>query len=118
MMKPLRIVIVEDDDDSRTALQELLELLGYEVSTAADGVSGRELILAVRPDVALVDVGLPGLNGYQIAAQVRHFPELACTRLIALTGWGPETAEKALAAGFDRQATKPLDFDELDSLLH
>lgn len=112
------VVIVEDDKDARESLQQVLELLGYEVSAAGDGVSGSELIRARRPDVALVDVGLPGLNGYQVAAGVRSDPDLAGTKLVALTGYGRETEEQALAAGFDEQATKPLDLDALERLLH
>lgn len=115
--KRLWIVIVEDDDDSRSALSELMTLLGHHVSAASDGVSGRALILKLRPDVALVDLRLPGLSGYELATQVRQFPETAHTRLIAITGSGPETRERALAAGFDVQATKPLDIDVLESLL-
>jgi len=115
--KRLWIVIVEDDDDSRIALSELLTQFGHHVSSASDGVRGRALILTMRPDVALVDLGLPGLSGYELATHVRQVPETSRTRLIALTGWGPETREQALAAGFDAQLTKPLELDELESLL-
>jgi len=112
-----RVVIVEDDKDAREALAELLELMGHEVSTAADGVAGRDLILAVRPDLALVDVGLPGMNGYEVASALRAAPGLEGTKLVALTGYGRETEPRALAAGFCRQMTKPLDFSALENLL-
>ena len=85
---PRRILIVEDSRDSRDMLRILLEHAGHEVHEAADGPSGVEAILRVQPDIALVDVGLPGLDGYELARQVRTRAAGHPMRLVALTGYG------------------------------
>jgi CheY-like chemotaxis protein len=115
---PRRVVlVVEDGPDNRETLQELLELLGHEVHTAVDGVEGVERALALRPDVALVDIGLPRLDGFEVARRLRA--ELgAGVFLVALTGYGqPEDRARALAAGFDMHLTKPMDLDALERTL-
>ena len=105
----LRIVIVEDNDDNRDMLVELLRSEGHMVWAADNGVSGAELILAERPDVALVDVGLPGLDGFGVASKVRE--EVAgLVRLVALTGYGlPQDRTRAADAGFDCHVLKPIE---------
>ncbi len=113
-----RIVIVEDNADSRRMLEALLRLDGYQVAVAEEGQQGLELILHQRPEIALVDIGLPGLDGYQIARRVRE--ELKCTeiRLIALTGYGQAEDRKSVKeAGFDGHLIKPLKPEELAQLL-
>ena len=113
-----RIVIVEDNADSRAMLEALLRLDGYQVAVAEDGQQGLDLILHQRPDIALVDIGLPVLNGYQIAQRVRQ--ELGNTemRLIALTGYGRAEDRKAVReAGFDGHLVKPLKPEELARIL-
>jgi signal transduction histidine kinase len=113
-----RIVVVEDNRDARECLQVLLQLRGHDVHVASDGIAGRDLILATHPDVAFLDVGLPTLDGYQVAAQVRAEMGLSGTRLVALTGYGgPETRERALAAGFDEHLTKPVTLAQLERVL-
>ena len=103
----LRIVLVEDNDDAREAVRLMLELDGHEVYDAASGPRGLEIILAQRPDVALIDIGLPGLDGYAVAAGIRA--ESVPVRLIALTGYGqPEDQRRAIAAGFDAFVVKPI----------
>lgn len=117
--RPLRIAIVEDNTDSRTTLQTLLELDGHEVRSAADGQQGVDLILAWQPDVALVDIGLPGLDGFEVGRTVRTRMNGSGNTskrisLVALTGYGlPSDREKILAAGFDTHLVKPLKRAEL-----
>ena len=114
--RPLEIVLVEDNADIRDTLRVLLELKGHKVEEAEDGPSGRDLILSRRPSVALVDIGLPGLDGYQLARELRARPSK--TRLIAMTGYGrPEDRRQALEAGFDAHLVKPVDFEDLTRLL-
>jgi signal transduction histidine kinase/CheY-like chemotaxis protein len=108
------ILLIEDNTDSRESLSELLELVGHEVRAAADGPEGLRLAAERRPDVAIVDVGLPGLSGYEVARRLRASLGDS-VRLIALTGYGqPEDRRRALDAGFDAHVTKPVDIDELD----
>lgn len=113
----LHILLVEDNDDNREALKELLELEGYRVDIARDGTAGVEQAVALRPDIAIVDIGLPGISGYEVARQVRG----ALGRniaLIALTGYGqPEDRQRTLEAGFDAHLTKPVGYSELAETL-
>jgi two-component system CheB/CheR fusion protein len=115
---PLRVVIVEDNDDSRMMFCELLELSGFECHTASTGPTGLELITEQRPDVALVDVGLPGLDGLELAKILRQDPRNANMTLIALTGYGQREDRKATRdAGFDTHLVKPVDVEALFNLL-
>jgi signal transduction histidine kinase/ActR/RegA family two-component response regulator len=116
-VSPRHILIVEDGVDHRETLQELLEAEGHAVITAADGEGGVEQALALRPEVALVDIGLPRLDGYEVARRIRQAigPGIL---LIALTGYGqPDDKARAWAAGFDVHVTKPLDLDVLERLI-
>jgi len=114
----LRIVLVEDNADARDMLCALLELDGHQVETAIDGVEGAALIQAIRPDVALIDIGLPKLDGYQVAQAIRGNEQCRGVYLVALTGYGqPQDQQQALAAGFDAHQVKPVDFDKLRRLL-
>ncbi len=115
---PCHVLVVEDGADAREALRLLLECSGHRVEVAADGRRGIELALAGRPDVALVDIGLPGVDGYEVARRVRAEPAGKGIRLIALTGYGqPEDVRRALEAGFDAHLTKPVDPDALAAVL-
>jgi CheY-like chemotaxis protein len=109
----LRILIIEDNADGREMMRLMLELLGHEVLVAADGEEGVEMALGWHPEVAVIDIGLPRLNGYEVARRLRR--ELGCELfLITQTGYGrPEDREQALAAGFDVHLTKPVDPVEL-----
>lgn len=112
-----RIALVEDNADSREMLYKLLQLDGYEVFAARDGLEGVELVVQHQPEVALVDIGLPGIDGYEVARRVR---EALGDRilLIALTGYGREEDRRAvLTAGFDEHLVKPLDPDDLIRIL-
>jgi signal transduction histidine kinase/CheY-like chemotaxis protein len=114
---PRHILIVEDGADHRESLQELLEAQGHRVDTAIDGEGGVERALAVRPEVALVDIGLPRLDGYEVARRIRGALGSKIF-LIALTGYGqPDDRARAAAAGFDVHITKPLDFRVLERLI-
>jgi signal transduction histidine kinase/DNA-binding response OmpR family regulator len=115
----LRVVVVEDNEDIRDTLKDLLEMCGHEVEVAEDGTSGVEMTLAAQPDVALIDIGLPGLDGYEVARRLRaQMTGPQRTRLIALTGYGqPDDRRRALEAGFDDHLVKPVDFDDLTRLL-
>jgi len=112
-----RILIVEDNDDARQMLRHLLELSGHEVHEAEDGVRGLEQALVLRPDAVVIDLGLPGLDGYQVAQRIRAAGRRDVV-LIAVTGYGQqEDRLRSSAAGFDAHLTKPLDPTALDALL-
>jgi len=113
-----RVLIVEDNPDASDALHMLLELLGHKVRVVRDGPSALEAVRANAPDVALVDIGLPGMDGYEVARRARPLATPGRMTLIALTGYGrDEDKARALAAGFDYHLTKPVDVDALRSLL-
>ena len=112
-----KVLVIEDQADARRALQRLLQVWGHEVSTAEDGVRGLELATSEPPDVALVDVGLPGLDGYEVARRIRATLGDS-VHLVALTGYGqPEDRELAYSAGFNVHLIKPVDRDELTHAL-
>jgi two-component system CheB/CheR fusion protein len=112
------VLIVEDNSDSREMLESLLRMDGYEVRTAEDGPQGYEAILAHRPDVALVDIGLPGMNGYEVARRIRAEMVGRPIRLVALTGYGRAVDRDAVSeAGFDEHLVKPVDPDDLVRVL-
>ncbi len=114
--RALRIVIVDDNDDIRQTLRDLLEAQGHTVSEAQDGHAGIKLVLEIGPEVALVDIGLPGLDGYEVVRRLRAKmpPGEKRTRLIALTGYGQaDDRRRALEAGFDAHLVKPVDLQEL-----
>lgn len=113
-----RVLIVEDNDDARDMLRTLLELRGHIVAEAADGPSALERLASFRPDVALIDVGLPGLDGYALARLVRERLAAQPVRLVAVTGYGQaQDRQRALDAGFDRHVTKPVDPLALERLV-
>lgn len=115
---PQRIVVIEDNHDVCRMLCALLQLSGHEVAASGDGQNGVELIRTLQPDTAFVDVGLPLLNGYEVATQVRADPACRHVRLIAMTGYGqPEDRRRALSAGFDAHLIKPVRSEQLIQLL-
>ncbi len=112
-----RILIIEDNTDGRETLRTLLELLGHRVETAEDGVKGLDKALSWRPEIALIDIGLPVLDGYEVARQLRRALGHSIT-LIAHTGYGqPEDRRRAFEAGFEAHLVKPVDLHELFHLL-
>jgi signal transduction histidine kinase len=113
-----RILLVEDNSDAQTALKDLLEIWGHSVTTASDGVSGVERALEVVPEVALVDIGLPLLDGYEVARRIRAGRDGGSIYLVALTGYGSsEQRARALDAGFDVHLVKPVEPHRLEKLL-
>lgn len=117
--RPSSILIIEDKADSRRMLEAMLKLDGYTVYTAADGAEGLETIFRLRPRYAIIDIGLPELDGYQVARKVREVMSKDEIYLIALTGYGrPEDCRAVQEAGFDEHLVKPLKPDELCRILH
>ena len=111
------VALVEDNPDIRESMVSLLELRGFQVFSAEDGEEGARTILQHHPDIALVDIGLPGMDGFAVARRVRSEEGDAHTALVALTGYGTESdREAAREAGFDAHLTKPVGLDELEAL--
>ncbi len=112
------VLIVEDNADSRRMLKAMLKLDGYMVHTAADGNEGLDAILKLRPQFAIIDIGLPGIDGYEVAKRTREVLSRDDVLLIALTGYGrPEDRRAVLEAGFDEHLVKPLKPHELSRVL-
>ncbi len=113
-----RVLIVEDDIDSQQALAELIEMWGHQVFVASDGPSGVDAALSNAPDIAFVDIGLPVIDGCEVARRVRSAPEGQHVVLVALTGYGDsEQKARSLASGFDAHLVKPCDIDRLVELI-
>ena len=110
----LRVVLVEDREDIRLVTGKLLRAFGCEVTAAENGMKGIAAVASSGPDVALIDIGLPDLSGYDVAQQIRELSNGANVKLLALTGFGqPDDRERALAAGFDEHLVKPLEYQAL-----
>ena len=114
----LRILVIEDNQDGRESLRDLLEIWGYRVDLAEDGPSGLQQALDAPPDVALIDIGLPGLDGNEVARRIRASLNGSTPCLIAMTGYGqPEDRGRAMEAGFNTYLVKPVDPETLSRLL-
>ena len=114
----LRVLVADDNRDSAATCASLLEACGHEVSVANGGRQALDLACKLKPDALLLDIGMPELNGYQLAQRVRATDWGRGAMLIAITGWGQEQdRQRALAAGFDQHLTKPIDPSRLESLL-
>ena len=112
-----RVLVIEDNDDAREMLKTWLIIEGHEVLEAANGVDGVNMILSARPDVAFVDIGLPIMDGYEVARSVRRQPDHP-TRLVALTGYGQaDDRRRSFEAGFDDFVVKPVDPARLSQIL-
>ncbi len=113
-----RVLVADDNYDSATSLSILLNDAGYEIRTAGDGAQALQTAAEFRPDIALLDIGMPMLNGYEIARRIRDQPWGRDVLLIAVTGWGgPEHRQQTSAAGFDHHLIKPVDPAALTQLL-
>ena len=113
-----RVLIVDDNHDSAEMLQNLMEMSGHTAHIAHDGVSAVPAALKTRPDVILLDIGLPGKDGYQLVKELCSLPEIAAARIVATTGYGrAEDRARCLAAGFDAHLTKPIDYSALAEVL-
>src|SRR5581483_10653976 len=107
---PRRVLVIDDNVDAARMMQILLESEGHTVRVAHDGKEGLKLAFAFQPEVILLDIGLPGMDGYRVAADLRDDPSLRKMRLVAVTGYGrPEDIRQAREAGFDDHMTKPVD---------
>jgi CheY-like chemotaxis protein len=104
------VLLVEDHEDCARSLRVLLELLGYQVEIARSGTEGLRLALALQPDVVISDIGLPGLDGWSLAAELRRHPATASAGLIAISAYGTQNdRRRSYQAGFDHHLTKPVD---------
>jgi signal transduction histidine kinase/CheY-like chemotaxis protein len=116
--KSRRVLLIEDSGDAREMLRMMLELAGHVVYDAADGVRGLELLNVLRPDVGIIDIGLPRMDGYQVAKRIREEPHGRGMLLLALTGYGSRgDAHHPPENGFDYHLVKPVDPDQLARLL-
>lgn len=115
---PLRIVIADDNRDAAESLAMLLQMDGHQVSVAHDGTEALGIVTAVRPHAAVLDIGMPGMNGYEVAQRIRTGLQSGPIVLVALTGWGQaQDLERAKAAGFDHHLVKPAEPGAVRSLM-
>ena len=117
-MQGRTILIVEDNADARDALRMLLELDGHDVAAAGEGMEALEIARSKDPDIALVDIGLPGIDGYTVARRLRQQLPPGTLRLVAMTGFGQSSdRDQALAAGFDSHLIKPARTEQIQRAL-
>lgn len=115
---PLRVLVVDDSRDAAESFGTLLRILGHEVRVVSDGHAAVAAAIEMHPDIAFVDIGLPGMDGLEVARRLRAMPDLARTRLVALSGYGQdEDRRRALSAGFDEHVVKPIDIGALEEML-
>jgi PAS domain S-box-containing protein len=113
-----RVLVADDIHDAAESLAMLLQMDGHDVTVVHDGEAALAAILKLQPQVAILDIGMPGLSGYEVASRVRGSGRNGELKLIAVTGWGQESDKsRALAAGFDHHFTKPIDTEQLGALL-
>ncbi len=114
----LRVLVVDDNVDTVLSFSMLLQASGHEVRTAHDGLEALQAALDYRPDAMLLDIGLPGLNGYEVAKRVREHPQLRDVVLVALTGYGQDSDRAtSLEAGFNHHMVKPASFEQIKQIL-
>jgi DNA-binding response OmpR family regulator len=113
-----RILVVDDNVDAASSLAALLGLYGAEVMVAPDGKAALDEFARLQPDAVVLDIGLPGMDGYAVAREMRRSAKGTPARIVALTGWGQESdRQRARDAGIDHHLTKPADIEALCSLL-
>lgn len=114
----LRILVVDDNRDAADSLATLLQLMGHPVAVAYDGPAGLRAALTGRPDCVILDITMPGMDGYEVARRIRGEPGLAAVKLIALSAYSDAVhVQRVAAAGFDHRLTKPADPAELEELV-
>ena len=112
------MLVVDDNVDAAEMLEMLLTKTGHEVRVVHDGRAALRAALDFRPDVVLLDIGLPGLDGYEVAKRIRQHPDLTSVVLVALTGYHQETnGQRSQEAGFDYYLVKPADFQNVQQIL-
>ena len=115
---PRRVLIVDDNEDAANSLAMILELGGHETASVYTAVDALQRAAAFRPDVVLLDIGLPGMDGYEVAQKMRELPGLRDIRLVAVTGYGrSDDRRRARDAGFDDHLTKPVEYALLERTL-
>jgi CheY-like chemotaxis protein len=113
-----RLLVVDDNRDAAESLALLLRMQGHEVRVAHDGPAALELVRGYRPQMVFLDLGMPGMDGYEVARRLRQQPGLENVRLAALTGWGqPDDRRRTKEAGFDHHFVKPVDPATLQMLV-
>jgi CheY-like chemotaxis protein/anti-sigma regulatory factor (Ser/Thr protein kinase) len=113
-----RILVADDNEDSADSLSMMLEMLGHEVSLAHDGIEALEAAKRSKPELIFMDLGMPRMNGYDAAREIRNASECNGVVLVALTGWGQEEdRRRSYEAGFDHHIVKPIDFAIVEKLL-
>ncbi|MDY0977408.1 ATP-binding protein [Massilia sp. CFBP9012] len=116
--RSFRILVVDDNTDAAESLSLLLQMNAHEIRTATNGRDALALVSGFTPDIAFLDIGMPGMTGYELAARLRAMPALAHTTLVAVTGWGSEEDQaRSREAGFDHHFTKPIAADSVSRLL-
>jgi len=114
----LRIIVVDDHPDAAEAVQLLLMRRGHHVVTANDGKTALKLVDEVNPDLVFVDIGMPNMNGYEVARMIRRFPGRESMRLVSMTGWGQlQDKQRSIDAGFNEHLIKPILPEQLEKLL-
>jgi CheY-like chemotaxis protein len=113
-----RVLVVDDNHDAGEVLAMLLESMGFEARAVDSGAGALATLPDYQPDVILMDIGMPGMNGYEVARRIREQPQYGHVKLVALTGWGQEK-DRLLSreSGFDHHLTKPVDFKVLKGLI-
>jgi CheY-like chemotaxis protein len=112
--KRRQILLVDDNEDARMLLADVLATFGHSVKSAADGPAALAILEVFKPDVALLDIGLPGMDGYELASRIRDMPAHKRLRLLALTGYGqPGDVAHTKDAGFDVHLVKPINIERL-----
>ena len=118
MSTPKRLLVVDDNEDAAESMSMLLEMWGHEVTYAYDGPSALETAQQWQPEAVILDIGLPGMDGYQVAARLRALPQGKETVLIAITGYGQDDdRRRSRRAGIDHHLVKPVAPDALRSLI-
>ena len=115
----LRILVIDDNEASAKTLSWMMEFMGHEARFRLDGRSGMEFSREFQPNVIMLDIGLPGMDGYELCALMKKEPALKDTLFIAQTGWGQkEHLKKSMEAGFDYHLVKPIQLPQLESILN
>lgn len=112
------MLVVDDNVDAASMLGMLLEVMGHEVRVVLDGAAALRAVAEERPEVVFLDLGMPGISGYEVAQRLREAPANAAITLVVLTGWGQaEDRQRTQAAGFHHHLIKPVDRRELEAVL-
>jgi CheY-like chemotaxis protein len=113
-----RVLVVDDNVDAAAMLAALIRQLGHEVEIVHDGSAALRAVEGYRPEVILLDIGMPGMNGFEVAQRLRELGRVPRLRIVAVTGWGkPEDRQRSREAGFDMHLIKPVELSEIQQAL-